>query len=177
MAKAKPDIEARMTEYQEGQIEFAILSLVKDPLLSLIPTLAKNVKSLVAVTSYLETQTDSTENLQSCEDRCCVTGPDPGCGITAEAIEQAKVLSKVESVIQNQAYTEALNLQKELCDSQAILRISTKDEIEAKRLEEQKANGRRYDYGPLALKLAQILARKPIAENGKDNTKKKRQKR
>ena len=178
--KAKPDIEARMAEYEEGRIEFAILSLVKDPLLGLIPALAENVKTLVAVASRLESMApehDSTENRQGDVAEGILAGPDPAYGLTPEMIEQAKVPSEVELAICVQEASKLRCCQQELRGGQARLRASIRDEFEANRLEEQKANARRYDYGPLALKLAQVLARKPIAGCGKQSTRRKKQKR
>lgn len=161
--RAKPDIEARMAEYEEGQIEFAILSLVKDPLLELIPALAKNVKSFVAVTSHLESiasEHDSVENRRDDAAAGVLTGPDPAYGLTLEVVAQAKVPSEVELAICFQEVSKLRGCRQELRDGQAKLRASIKDEFEANRLEEQKANARRYDYGPLALKLAQIASRR-----------------
>ena len=54
VSHAKPVIEARMAEYEEGQIEFGVLSLVKDPLLSLVPTLAEIVKVSAEASSRLQ---------------------------------------------------------------------------------------------------------------------------
>ena len=176
---AKPDIEARMAEYEEGQIEFSILSLVKDPLLDLIPILAENIKSLIAVTSYIEgiaSEIALGEDQRGFEVPGTLTSSDSAYGLTPGAIEQANVSSKVDSALQSQVLSDVIDCRRELLSSQAILRASIRNEYEAKHLEDQKANARRYDYGPLALKLAQVLARKPIAGFGKSSSKRKKQK-
>lgn len=168
-----------MAEYEEGQIEFSILSLVRDPLLDLVPMLAENIKSLLVVASYLEntaSENDLGEDQRGCEVEGTLTRSDSSYGITPGAIEKANVSSKVDSVLQSRVLSDIIDCQRELLVSQATLRASIRDEHEANNMEDQKAIARRYDYGPLALKLAQVLARKPIAGCGKSRSKRKRQK-
>src|SRR5467141_2151306 len=50
----KPEIRSRMTEYEEGQIEFSVLSLVRDPILDITRELALNVKCLETVNRQLD---------------------------------------------------------------------------------------------------------------------------
>ena len=168
-----------MAEYEEGQIEFSILSLIRDPLLDLIPMLAENIKSLIVVTSYLEdiaSENALGNDQRGCEVEGTLTSSDSAYGLTARAIEQAHVSSKVDSALQSQVLSDIIDCRRELVDSQARLRASIRDEYEAKHMEDQQANARRYDYGPLALKLAQVLARKPIVGRGKSSSKRKKQK-
>lgn len=180
---AKPDIEARMAEYEEGQIEFAILSLVKDPLLELVPALAENVKGLQTLASHLKSISTDTKNCASLGDQqdCVVThtlmGPDLNIGLTSDVIEQAKVASSIESALHSHEVSDVIASQEELCIAQARLWTSVRDECEAQRLDVEKANARRHDYGPLAIKLAQILARRPIDGYGTPKSRSKKQKR
>ena len=180
---AKPDIEARMAEYEEDQIEFAILSLVKDPLLESVPALADNVKGLQALASHLKSISTDTNNCASLWDQhgCVVThtltGPDLNIGLTADVIEQAKVASSIQSVLHSHEVSDVVASQEELCIAQAPLWASVRDECEAQRLDVEKANARRHDYGPLAIKLAQILARRPIDGYAKSGSRSKKQKR
>ena len=168
-----------MAEYEEGQIEFSILSLVRDPLLDLIPRLAENVKSLTVIAAYLKDAASRNvlgDERQRCEVEGTLTSADSAYGLKQEAIEQANVSSKVDLALQSRVLSDVLDCRRELLHSQATLRASIRDEYEAKHMEDQKANARRYDYGPLALKLAQVLARKPIAGCGKCSSKRKKHK-
>lgn len=179
IAKAKPDIQARMTEYEEDQIEFSILSVVKDPLLDLIPALAENVRGIQAVAAHLKTPNEdgrngaSMGNQQGCMAGNTITGAEPILGLTAKILEQAQVPSLIESTLHTRLNSEILVCQQELCAIQAGLRASVRDELEARRCDEEKASARRHDYGPLALKLAQILARKPMPGYNMFGSKKK----
>ena len=119
----------------------------------------------------------SPEHQQKRKAEATLTGPDPAYGLSLETIEQASLPSKIVSALRSLVASDIMGCQEELRDAQASLRALIKDEHEAKRLDQQKANARRYDYGPLALKLAQVLARKPIAEYNKINSKRKKQKR
>ena len=181
--KAKPDIEACMSEYEEGQIEFAILSLVRDPLLDLLPALATNVKGIQALTAHLEgiyaekEKGDSTKHQEGSLSDDILTGPDLTIGLTQDKIEQAETLPSIESAIGSHVISTIRLCQQELCVAQIRLRALIRDEYEAKHSDEEKANARRHDYGPLALKLAQILARKPIIGYEKFGSKGKKQKR
>lgn len=172
-----------MAEYEEGQIEFAILSLVKDPLLELVPALAENVKGLQALASHLKSISTDTKNCASSGDQqgCVVThtltGPDLNIGLTSDVIEQAKVASSIESALHSHEVSDVIASQEELCIAQARLWASVRDECEAQRLDVEKANARRHDYGPLAIKLAQVLARTPIGGYAKSESRSKKQKR
>ena len=181
--KAKPDIEACMSEYEEGQIEFAILSLVRDPLLDLLPALATNVRGIQALAAHLEGINSDNENGDSAGhqegplDNDTLTGPDLTIGLTQDAIEQARAPPSIESALGSHAVSTIRLCQQELFVAQTRLRALIRDECEAKHADEEKANARRHDYGPLALKLAQILARKPIVGYERFRSKGKKQKR
>lgn len=180
--KAKPDIEACMSEYEEGHIEFAILSLVRDPLLDLLPALAINVRGIQALAAHLRGITAekdegrSTEHQEWPPDDGTLIGPDLTIGLTQDAIEQAQAPPSIESALGSHVISTILLCQQELCVAQTKLRSLIRDECEAKHSDEEKANARRHDYGPLALKLAQILARKPIVGYEKSGSRSKKQK-
>ena len=181
--KAKPDIEACMSEYEEGQIEFAILSLVRDPLLDLLPALATNIRGIQALAAHLDGITakkekdELTGHQEVPMNDDTLTGPDLNIGLTQDAIEQAQAPSSIESALGSHVVSTIRLCQQELCVAQIRLRALIRDECEAKHSDEEKANARRHDYGPLALKLAQILARKPVFGYEKFGSRGKKQKR
>lgn len=181
--KAKPDIEACMSEYEEGQIEFAILSLVRDPLRDLLPALATNVRGIQALAAHLEGITaeketsDSTEHQGDPPNDDTLTGPDLAIGLTQDVIEQAQAPPSIESALGSHVVSTIRLCQQELCVAQIRLRALIRDECESKHSDEEKSNARRHDYGPLALKLAQILARKPIVGYEKFGSRGKKQRR
>ena len=181
--KAKPDIEACMSEYEEGQIEFAILSLVRDPLLDLLPALAANIRGIQALTEHLEgvaaekERGDFSKRQEDPLKDGTLTGPDLTIGLTQDAIEQAQAPPSIGSALGSHVVSTIRLCQQELCIAQIRLRALIRDECEAKHSDEEKAHARRHDYGPLALKLAQILARKPAVSYEKFGSRGKRQRR
>lgn len=172
-----------MADYEEGRIEFAILSLVKDPLLELVPALAENVRGIQALAAHLERISTDRKNCaslgdqQGCMATHTLTGPDLSIGLTPDVIEQSKVAPSVESALHSHVVSDVIASQEELCIAQARLRASVRDEWEAQRLDVEKANARRHEYGPLATKLAHILARRPIDGYVNFGSNRKKQKR
>ena len=149
----KPDIEARMAEYEDGQIEFAILSLVKDPLLSLVASLAGNVKSLEVVSAYLDKAKPGWRDFipsTTADDGHAIEGtlygPDADYGLEQDTIDSADLAAGVQENLASEIPTDLLALRQELVTAQAGLRASIRDEQQSIRLDEEKAASRRHDY-------------------------------
>ena len=182
MNVAKPDIEKRMSLYEDGQIEFAILSLVKDPRMDLVSALASNVKAIQVLNARLESHDNNLSRHVDSQEivggEAILAGPDVAYGLTEGAVEQARLPSTLEPILRESVVSDILNYRRELYAAQAKLQASVRDEYETSRLNEAKVNARRHDFGPLALKLAQILARKSASEYdscGSRKTKARRQ--
>ena len=171
LAQATPDIQARMAQYEESQIEFAILSLVKDPIIDLLSALAKNVKGLIAAHSRLDTiQPDwksftTSESLE--DDRQAtahvLTGPDAGLGLTKEQISQARITEQLANRLRTGSSTEAMTLRKELIAAQQGLRMAIQEETQSKYLEEERASARTRDFGAKMQKFARKVKTKEVS--------------
>ncbi|MCJ1468707.1 hypothetical protein MMC07_007337 [Pseudocyphellaria aurata] len=168
--QAKPEIENRMAQYEEGQIEFSILGLVKEPLADLVSALARNVRSLAVVAKrldslkpdwreFVESTTDhvSTENL--------VTGPDSIYELTHKLIEQSQLPPSLEDVVRHDIAEDIVECWQKLVPEQRGLRISIVEEQQSNRLDQERANSRRYEYGPAIEALVEILARKAVLKD------------
>ena len=159
-----------MAEYEDGQIEFAILSLVKDPLVSLLPKLASNVKSIQSLSARLErvepdwrqvtTRTISEEMLVPDN---ALTGPDNTYGLTQENIDTSQLSEFITQDRPSNA-ADILVFRQKLVTSQAELRMSIMSEFESNRLDEEKAASRRHDYGPVIQKWILCHARQSAIE-------------
>ena len=140
-----------MADYDDGQLEFAILGLVRDPSISLKQSLASNVRSIQAVLNQLG-PTAAIEIAaigSSVELEGALTGPDSGYELTQEAIDDSTP-SPTSQVGSGQSTLSIAGASlRELCGEQAALRASLKEELEAARLNEEKATSRRHDYGPM----------------------------
>lgn len=165
--QTKPQIEARMAEYEEGQIEFSILSLVKEPLSKLFSELAQTVKSLSAL---LNSDQASEESFMSAIDpanngirsgsalNLCL--PDVAFGLTQDMIDQAVILPGVQDAIQNRNVSILIQLWNGLTIDQASLKASISEERLSCQWDQERAESRRWDYGPAVHHLVCLLARK-----------------
>ena len=178
LGQAKPEIEGRMGEYGDGQIEFAILSLVKDPLLDLVPRLAANVKGTQAVSTRLDqVQPDWQHFTTQARDATYstyddgITGPHDAYNLTSETIETAVLPEAVQHMIQGGSRTaDLLTCLQGLFAEQAGLRKAINAEIGFTHQDEERAASRRHDYSPLIQSWIRAHARrgaiKTLVEHG-----------
>ncbi|KAJ5594537.1 uncharacterized protein N7459_000745 [Penicillium hispanicum] len=157
---AKPNIVDRMAAYEEDQIEFSILGLVRDPLPDLIQRLAANVRHLEILHERLLPYGDAETAAATLPDlKETLLGPDPSFGLTREHIDAAVVSESATTELQ--LPTEQLRQHRnELCDAQRELRERVMEEQQSQRADEDHATGRRYDYGPALRTWLRFLARK-----------------
>ena len=162
---AKPDIIARMMEYEEDHIEFSILSLVKDPIVDLVPRLASNVKAVLAIDELLSALGVAEKEIRgdSGEDST-VYGPDASFELTQEIFDTATIPDSDLSSYKSGTREELLSYRQELINAQKELRASIKEEQQSYRADEDYAASRRHDYGPAIHKWAKVLARKGVIE-------------
>lgn len=170
-----------MAVQEEGAGDFVLMSLVHDPLMDLVPTLAENVKCLQATAAKMEETNPQPKEVMLNGDRPInptsglVLGPDHACDLTQSMIDTASMSEITTSMVKCDDMAKLTEHHSALAAAQVGIRSSIKEELEARRSDQDKANGRRFDYGPLALKMAQILARSQ--EGLKKRKSKKRQKR
>lgn len=167
ICQTKPQIEARMAEYEEGQIEFSILSLVKAPLSGLFSDLAQNAKSLFALSNSEQTSEESFisaispasgEFCSGSELNVCL--PDAAFGLTQDMIDQAIIPQGIHDAIQSRNVSIITQLWKELTIAQATLKGSIGEEQLSNQLDQERAESRRWDYGPAVHDLICFLATK-----------------
>ena len=166
LRQATPDIEARMAAYEEGQVEFAILGLVKEPLLNLIPSLAENIKALSVTTQRLDEimpdwrdfVTDGTD----AEPYYHINGPDAAYNLDQASIDRAALSSATREKIDGEAISPLMTYRQQLITDQASLRASIKEEQQSIQMDQQRAMDRRQDPGRVVQELLRRLASKKI---------------
>lgn len=165
---AKPDILTRMDEYEEDQIEFSILSLVKDPLPGLVDKLAANVKCLQAVNGRivaLESTPDSETDFANYLGENTILGPDESFSLSKDKIDSSE-LPATQREIYEACSVEKLNQHRQsLSDEQRDLRATVRDEQQSQQADKDYATGRRYDYVPAVRAWMQFLAQKRAIED------------
>ena len=167
-----PEIEDRMAQYSEGQIEFAILSLVKEPLSSLVSALAENVKGLIALMTRLDLLNPdwrdfvaSAVNGEGGTTETLITGPDPVYQLTQEMIDTSELSQSIAEAVLKDMAADILASRQELVTAQACLRASIIEEIQSSRSDQERAASRRHDYGPAVQTLIEILGRKGVLKD------------
>ncbi|KAL2009263.1 hypothetical protein VTN00DRAFT_7457 [Thermoascus crustaceus] len=160
----KPDILSRMAEYEEDQIEFSILGLVRDPILDFRKELALNVKSLGKVNERLggiekvgsdtPVDTDALEHV--------ILGPDDSLGLTQDDIDRATIPDNEWEEYRTCTLNELTAHRQKLVTCQRKIRESIAEELQFHRADDDYAAGRRHDYGPAVQLWVRMLARKNI---------------
>ena len=165
VVQAAPNITAQMAQYEEGQIEFVILSLLKEPLIDLVADLAKNVKGVDALSSRLNNINPgwreylTTPQHGNLEENDFLVGPSARYRLEADAIDGAILSSAFRSQLESESMTNLLKMWQDLVANQARIRASINDEQETTRLDEERAMSRRNDKGLLAKGLIEVLER------------------
>ena len=173
----KPDIEARIAQYEEGQIEFAIMSLVKDPLIDLSEKLAQNVRDLTVlstrppglrrVTSTRDSQ-DSGRDPQDFDDEVLL-GPHKRYGLSQCTIDACEASTEISDIAQSGADAVRQTALARLIAEQRRLRITTLEEVDARTVERKRVECRQHDFSPLVRKVAEIVAKRNVAEFMKES--------
>ena len=137
-----------MCQYEEDHIEFAILSIVKDPLSSLLPRLLSNVATVSALQARLDkikidwrkhTTGDFPDNLYASLQSKYYVYQLPN--------EQYAVSTKMaEFEVREDAY-ELMATRQKLLTEQAALRLDVREEAQLMENDEMRALSRRKDCG------------------------------
>ncbi|EHA20126.1 hypothetical protein ASPNIDRAFT_178797 [Aspergillus niger ATCC 1015] len=169
LSLVKPDIRTRMEAYEEDQIEFSILSVARDPLPELVDQLATNVKSLEIIQERLSSIHESSIDLESTladsVSENTILGPDESYTLTRESIDQVTVHKTQEREYQTCSVEELIHHRQRLGHAQQDLRAAIREEQQSQQVDEDYAEGRRYDYGPAIRTWLRFLARKRLIED------------
>ncbi|EER37749.1 ubiquitin carboxyl-terminal hydrolase [Histoplasma capsulatum var. duboisii H88] len=165
---AKPEIISRMAEYEEGQIEFSILGLVKDPLIDLRAQLATNIKCVATIDEQLSALGISLPDLDgtaaTINENSNGIGHDPFINIEREEVERADVPGDLRTKYKSATPDELAGYREELVGAQKNIRIMISEEEQSHRADEDYAAARRHDYGPAVHTWVRLLARKQVIE-------------
>lgn len=153
-----------MEGYEEDQIEFSILSLVRDPLPGLVNELAVNIKQLQkierAITSRERENTGVGPGVMA---ENTLLEPDVSYEVTEKSIDEAAMPAGKEC---SEYSTDELEQHcRDLSRLQLELRATIREEQQLQRADDDYSAGRRYDYGPAIRTWLRFLARKRFIED------------
>ena len=165
-----PLLSALMAEYEEGQIRFSLLSLVKDPIIDYRARLAENIELLQAIEERLDSARSGgkdfatdTGQQESETSHCALRGVNMLRGITPQSLNEDTPAAsvKVKLAVSGDTLESLMGSRTELLTEQAGLRAGIREEDELTKADDEKAANRRYDYGPAIQTWLRMLA-----ENG-----------
>ncbi|KAB2572856.1 putative ubiquitin carboxyl-terminal hydrolase protein [Lasiodiplodia theobromae] len=164
-----PNLQARMAQYEEGQIEFGLLALVRDPLIDHRRHLAENIKLIRACEDRLSKINPEWKAFAVTEDGSgdsVITGPSSEYSITIADILQAEIPEATEKRINvDDDITTMIDLRQRAVTDQAGLRAAIRDEENIAAADMQKAESRRHDYGPAIQTWLRMLAEEGILKD------------
>ena len=154
LIQAKPDIEARMAQYEEGHIEFAILSLVQDPLHGMISALAENIKAINVLSARLDVVKpgwkgpyDLPTNSEVAGTDGLISEPNLAYGLTQEMLDRAALYQTVNDLCYKSVASDILRYRDQLITIQTDIRMSIREEMQSNQSDEERAAARACDYG------------------------------
>ncbi|KAL6721099.1 hypothetical protein ACLMJK_000199 [Lecanora helva] len=151
LRQAGNDIEARMAQHEEGHLEFSILGLVRDPLLSLVPRLASNIQCIIQLTARLNALKSDWQELDinaiDGDVSYVLTEPDISYGVTPAILNNTTLPEEIASICQSRSVEEVTLQRQQLITAQTELRYSIKEAQQSDQSDEARAAARRCDYG------------------------------
>ncbi|KAJ5886343.1 uncharacterized protein N7473_009017 [Penicillium subrubescens] len=159
----RPNLLDRMAAYEEDQIEFSILGLVRDPLPDLVQQLAVNVRSLEMIHERLLSDGDTTAAATTITPfEGTVIGPEPSLALTRAVINAAEIPEESVREYRRCSPSQLQEHRQRLTQAQGELRCRVREEQQSQRADDDHATGRRYDYGPAVRTWLRFLARKKV---------------
>lgn len=145
---AVPVLQARMAQYQEGQIEFSLMAVVKDPIIGAKSELAENMKALQYVERALdEANPDWKTFLVEEPDTALLRHMSLEYGLSIKDTESAELPKSIKDQLQTTCSEDLVRLRQHIITSQAGCRAAVRYQMEAEKADTTKAMHRRHDYG------------------------------
>ncbi|KAI2675821.1 hypothetical protein CBS147332_8799 [Penicillium roqueforti] len=156
----RPNLQDRMAAYEEEEIEFSILGLVRDPLTDLINDLAVNVRTLEILNERASSLCSLSDTLDLHESDETVLGPDPSLSLTREEIDVAVIPQEALDDYQTCSDEKLHEYRQKISRRQRELRLRIREEQLSHRSDYDYAAGRRFDYGLAIRTWLRLLAQK-----------------
>ena len=146
LAMIQTELLTKMLQYQEGQIEFGLMAVIKDPITSDRNQLAQNIKTLRQVERQLNSVSPSwKEATTSTEDT--ILGMSVEYGVSDQDIETATLPPSIREKLSAECPTSLMQFWQETITAQAGCRAAIRDQMQSSDSDATKAMHRRFDYG------------------------------
>lgn len=165
-----------MAQYAEEHIEFAVLSLVRDPMIGLRNALTLNIKSIVALDSKLDQVAPSwrdseTHSRQDSETVGHISGEDKSYAIRQDDIDRMSSLdSEAATTIANEDIAGMESLRHRLISDQLGLRSAYMEEKCLADEDDGKVKARCRDLGSKIQGFSRLVKRKESGGSAVDHS-------
>lgn len=160
LEQVRSNLIDRMTGYAEDQIEFSVLSLVRDPILHHVEQLARNVKTLQSLRTRLsESQVDGVKGTLGLGDfNGVLLDACPELGLTEQCLEGVHI--ETDSAGGGSEADDLAERFVQLVRRQQDIRRSILEEMQDREDDYRFAEGKRHDYSDAIERWARALSRK-----------------
>jgi ubiquitin carboxyl-terminal hydrolase L5 len=154
-----PVLSARMAECEDGQLQFSLLALVRDPLIEAREALCKNIDHLAKIDDRLNLLQSDWEQFAGTNEETLLYTPNETYGITTILLEVATSQcdpSKLAKLGKHDDATTLIELRQTVETDQGPLRATVKSEMRSNEMDEEM--DLRNDYGPFIQNWMGLLA-------------------
>lgn len=165
-----------MAQYAEEHIEFAVLSLVRDPIIGLREALALNIKSILALESKLDQIAPRWRDCDAHSGQASsmvdhILGGDGSFGVRQDDIDRVSLLdSEAAETIANEDIPGMENVRQKLIFNQEGLRSACLDETCLADEDDKKVAARCRDLGSKIQRFSRLVKRKESRRNEADHS-------
>ena len=152
MNVARPEIQARMINMEDGGIMYNLMAVVHDPIVPAKAQLAENVRQLQAIEAKLDAASKDWKEKMDAESNPeeLVLGPSSRLALAETDLAAAPRPAMLEKEITAHESTyidELMRLRKERVKAQAAMRASVRDSLSVAEADDERARLRRHDFG------------------------------
>ncbi|KAH8688890.1 ubiquitin C-terminal hydrolase 37 [Talaromyces proteolyticus] len=152
---------SRIEGYEEDQIEFSVLSLVRDPLRARVEKLALNVRRLQAIrTCFTTSLRSSAEETLGDAPGIVLLGPDTSLGLTQDILDLVGDPRDEIDTYNRCSCNELSSEYSRLVVEQQDILMSIREEMQSRQSDDENAEGRRHDYSSAVEYWARALIQK-----------------
>lgn len=154
LSLATPKIQERILRYEQDEIRFTLLAIVKKPLLILQGNLATNIKTLAILERHLD-RLNPEWRATLCEEDAILEGRTDDLDSDQTLVAEVESESDIQNLVDRRAT---------LVQEQRALNIRIRDEQEKLEAYSTYATRRQHDYSPFIRKMLGFLADKQCVQ-------------
>ncbi|KAI5248769.1 cysteine proteinase [Aureobasidium subglaciale] len=162
-------LSVRMAQYEEGQLQFSLMAVVRDPVIEDRRALAQNIRSLQHIKARLDEVSETWRSFVASDfEDSTLSGASEEYGLTNDMIAEAPTSQTMAQQLRSSCPDSLSKVLQELMTSQAGCRAQVRDSQQAEITDAEESMHRRHDYGSFVQAWMQALvdneALKPLLD-------------